>query len=196
MGESITAHRLKALTIVRIGRSVSRHLLTELQTRVVGSFSRTITRAEVVDYEAPAIDHVGTIEASLLTGALAEEVGGHILGVTSVDLHDSDPADESDYLFGGKDNRNDVAVVSTHRLGSRDPAVALSRVLKVALHELGHNFGLVHHYRSRRADGGGLCVMTKGDFNRFGERAYVRAVIDQRGLGFCETCRRVIAAHG
>ena len=30
--------------------------------------------------------------------------------------------------------------------------------------------------------------MTKGDFNRFGERAYVRAVIDARGFRFCRGC--------
>lgn len=187
------AHRLKTLTIVRVGRSVSRHLVQCLRERVEGAFSRVIAATEIIDYDAPAI---GKIEASLLTGALEEEIGGHILGVTDVDLRDDDPADESEYMFGGKDNRNDVAVVSTHRLGSRDPEVGITRVLKVGLHELGHNFGLVHHYRARRGNAGGLCPMTKGDFNRFGERAYVRAVIDQRGMGFCEACRQVIAAHG
>ncbi len=193
MAESTAINRLHALTIVRIGRSVSRRLMACLEERVDCAFSDAITATDVVDYEAPAFER---IETSLLTGALAEQIGGHILGVTDADLHDTDPDDEADYMFGGKDNRNDVAVVSTHRLGSRDPQVAMLRVLKVALHELGHNFGLVHHYRERRGDGGGLCVMTKGDFNRFGEHAYVRAVIDQRGLGFCDGCRQVIAAHG
>jgi predicted Zn-dependent protease len=184
--------RLKVLRIVRIGRSVSRRLVLSLQEQVDSAFSRAITETAIVDYEAPPID---TIEVSLLTRALEEEIGGHILGVTDVDLHDDDPSDNSEFVFGGKDNRNDVAVVSTHRLGSRDPAVGVARVLKVGLHELGHNFGLVHHYRIERGSGGALCPMTKGDFNRFGERAYVRAVIDQRGMGFCESCRRVIAAH-
>lgn len=195
MGVSSAPGRLAGLSIVRIGRAVSRQLLTEIQARVADVFAPSIPRPVLVDYDAPALADVDAIEASLLTGALAEEIGGHVLGVTDVDLHDSDPADDSAFLFGGKDNRNDVAVVSTRRLGSRDPALALARVLKVAVHELGHNFGLVHHYRDRAGDGGGLCVMTKGDFNRFGERAYVRAVIDQRGLGFCRGCRRVIAAH-
>jgi predicted Zn-dependent protease len=181
------------LRIVRIGRSVSRHLVLSLQERVDRAFSSAITRTAIIDYDAPAIDK---IEVSLLTRALEEEIGGHILGVTDVDLHDTDPLDDPEFVFGGKDNRNDVAIVSTHRLGSRDPEVGVARVLKVGLHELGHNFGLVHHYRAERGSGGGLCPMTKGDFNRFGERAYVRAVIDQRGMGFCESCRQVIAAHG
>jgi predicted Zn-dependent protease len=187
-----SAHRLRALKIVRIGRAVSRQLVVSLRERVDSAFSNAITETAIVDYDAPPID---TIEVRLLTRALEEEIGGHILGVTDVDLHDADPLDDPEFVFGGKDNRNDVAVVSTHRLGSRDPEVSVARVLKVGLHELGHNFGLVHHYRDERGSGGDLCPMTKGDFNRFGERAYVRAVIDQRGMGFCETCRRVIAAH-
>jgi predicted Zn-dependent protease len=156
------------------------------------AFSNAITETDIVDYDAPLID---MIEASLLTGALEEEIGGHILGVTDADLHDNDSIDDSKFLFGGKDNRNDVAVVSTRRLGSRDPGVGIARVLKVGLHELGHNFGLVHHYRIQRGSGDGLCPMTKGELNRFGERGYVRAVIDQRGMRFCEACRRAIAAH-
>ena len=171
---------------------MSRQLVLRLRERVDSAFSNSITETDIVDYEVPAID---TIAAGLLTGALEEEIGGHILGVTDVDLYDNDPIDGPEFLFGGKDNRNDVAVVSTRRLGSGDPEVGIRRVLKVGLHELGHNFGLVHHYRTRRGRGGGLCPMTKGDFNRFGERAYVRAVIDQRGMGFCERCRQVIAAH-
>ena len=184
-------HRLKVLKLVRIGRSVSRPLILSLRERIDRAFSSAITRTDIVDYDAPVVDE---IEAGLLTRALEDEIGGHILGVTDADLHDNDPRDASQFMFGGKDNRNDVAIVSTHRLGSRDPEVSVARALKVGLHELGHNFGLVHHYRARRG-GGGLCPMTKGDFNRFGERAYVRAVIDQRGMGFCEACRRVIAAH-
>lgn len=192
MAPTAAAHRLKVLKIVRIGRSVSRHLVLRLRERVDRAFSNAIAETDIVDYDAPSIDK---IEASLLTSALEEEIGGHILGVTDADLHDNDPIDDSEFLFGGKDNRNDVAVVSTHRLGSRDPEVSIARVLKVGLHELGHNFGLVHHYKMQRGNRGGLCPMTKGDFNRFGERAYVRAVIDQRGMAFCESCRRVIAAQ-
>ena len=176
---------------------MSRHLVVSLRERVDRAFSRAISETDIVDYEAPLVDK---LEASLLTRALDEEIGGHILGVTDADLRDNDPVGGSEFLFGGKDNRNDVAVVSTHRLGSRDPKTSIARVLKVGLHELGHNFGLVHHYRLHRyrihrGRGGGVCPMTKGDFNRFGERAYVRAVIDQRGMEFCEACRRIIAAH-
>ena len=67
-------------------------------------------------------------------------------------------------------------------------ALNLLALLKVALHELGHNFGLLHHYGHDKAEDGAYCPMTKGDFNRFGERAYVRAVIDARGFRFCRGC--------
>lgn len=192
MAATTPVRRLEVLKIVRIGRSVSRHLVLALQERVDRAFARAITATDIVDYDAPPI---GRMEASLLTRVLEQDIGGHILGVTDADLLDNDPIDDSEFLFGGKDNRNDVAVVSTHRLGSRDPEVSIARVLKVGLHELGHNFGLVHHYRIQRGRSGALCPMTKGDFNRFGERAYVRAIIDQRGMDFCDACRRVIAAH-
>ena len=192
MQATITANRLRVLKIVRIGRSVSRRLVQRLRERVDEAFSQVIDETDIVEYEPPLIER---IETSLLTKALEEEIGGHILGVTDADLIDRDPDAGSVFMFGGKDNRNDVAVVSTCRLGSRDPDIGVARVLKVGLHELGHNFGLVHHYRLARGTRGGLCPMTKGDFNRFGERGYVRAVIDQRGFGFCCSCLRVIEAH-
>jgi predicted Zn-dependent protease len=136
---------------------------------------------------------VERIEAGLLTQVLDQEVGGHILGITDADLVDGSGEDFFDFMFGGKDNRNHVAVVSTRRIGSRDPGRFIARLLKVSLHELGHNFGLVHHYGFvPAAAGGGYCPMTKGDFNRHGERSYVRVVIDGRGFGFCESCRQLI----
>ncbi len=119
-------------------------------------------------------------------------MGGHILGVTGADLYDSSRDDFFSFMFGGKDNSNDVAVVSTRRLqgdgAEVSPELAGARLLKVAIHELGHNFGLLHHYGHDKADDGAYCPMTKGDFNRFGERAYVRAVIDARGFRFCRGC--------
>jgi hypothetical protein len=34
--------------------------------------------------------------------------------------------------------------------------------------------------------------MSKGDFNRHGEVSYLRMVIDSRGYGFCDACRRFL----
>lgn len=181
---------LARLKIVRIGRSLSRGQVDEIATRIHTTLEDAVESLEVVEYHPPPVER---IEAGLLTQVLDQEVGGHILGITDADLVDGSGKDFFDFMFGGKDNRNHVAVVSTRRITSRDPGRHLARLLKVALHELGHNFGLVHHYGFvPAATGGGYCPMTKGDFNRHGERSYVRVVIDGRGLGFCEGCRQLI----
>lgn len=181
---------LSTLRVVRVGRSLDPDTLDTVGRRIRAALDRVVRQLEVVQVEAPAVDR---IEASLLSQALQHDVGGHILGITDIDLTDSSGADFFDFLFGCKDRRNDVALVSTRRLASPDPARALGRLLKVALHELGHNFGLVHHYSFETAPGDGFCPMTKGTYNRHGERSYVRSVIDSRGLAFCEGCRGFLA---
>lgn len=185
------------LNLVRIGRPMSARRLRRLGRRLGQAFGSLIGRTEVVDIEAPPVD---SIDAALLTGTLDATVGGMILGVTDVDLTDGAGDDFFSFMFGGKDDRNRVAVVSTCRLGGRRRQTAFERTVKVALHEMGHNFGLGHHYAFVRAPDGAYCPMSKGDYNRYGERGYVRAVIDARGGLFCPTCRetmqRYALAHG
>lgn len=159
-----------------------------------GAFAELLQSIRVVDYAPPGIDR---IEADLLTQALDHEVGGHILAITDADLLDASTGDFFQFMFGCKDRRNHVAVVSTRRIASPDASRSIARLIKVALHELGHNFGLVHHYDYVPAPDGAYCPMTKGDYNRHGERSYTRSVIDARGLRFCDTCRRFLRlAHG
>jgi hypothetical protein len=156
---------------------------------IVAAFEGGIDSIDRVEYDAPSFDR---IEAALLTQALEHEVGGHILGITEADLCGTGDGDPSCFMFGGKDHRNDVAVVSARRLGPGPPEVLRHRLCKVALHELGHNFGLVHHYALIAARDGGCCPMSKGEYNGFGEVGYLRAVIDQRGFAFCDACRDFI----
>ena len=186
---SVKSDALASLKLVRINTPISDSSLRSFADKIVDAFCHLIHEVAVVQYDPPPFE---AIEARLLTRSLAEEVGGHILGVTGADLYDSSGDDFFHFMFGGKDNSNDVAVVSTRRLqgdGGDIPAeLAGARLLKVALHELGHNFGLLHHYGHDKAEDGAYCPMTKGDFNRFGERAYVRAVIDARGFRFCRGC--------
>lgn len=179
------SHALSTLKVVRIGEPVTREVVHTLAERVHSTLAHVVRRLEILDYQPPP---VARIEAGILTQVLDQQVGGHILGITDADLLDDSGEEFFNFMFGGKDNRNHVAVVSTRRIASRDPGRFLARVLKVALHELGHNFGLVHHYDFVRAEDGGFCPMTKGDFNRHGERSYVRSVIDARGFRFCNTC--------
>lgn len=181
---------LATLKVVQLGQAVDLEEVQTLARRIHDTLADVVRTLEIVEYTPPPVDR---IEAGLLTQILDQEVGGHILGITDADLLDGSGEDFFDFMFGGKDNRNHVAVVSTRRIVSRNRGRFLSRILKVALHELGHNFGLVHHYGFvRTATGDGYCPMTKGDFNRHGERSYVRTIIDGRGFGFCEGCLRFL----
>ena len=90
--------------------------------------------------------------------------------------------------------KNDVAVVSTPKLAPRrmnsdeECDRFIDRTTKVALHEVGHNFGLTDHASFKPAPDGSLCPMSRGEFNKFGYRGYVRAIVDGRGLNFCDEC--------
>ncbi len=180
---------LARLKLVRIGRPVRRAALGAIAARIREAFGGALRELELIDYEPPAVER---IEAGLLTRALDEELGGHILGITAADLVDTGSEELFNFMFGCKDDSNQVALVSTRRIGHRQEGRWLGRLLKVALHELGHNFGLVHHYSFAAALEGGCCPMSKGDYNRHGERSYVRSVIDARGFHFCDDCRRFL----
>ncbi len=177
---------LAMLSLVRVGAALTREATEALSRRILGAFNGRVERCRIVDLDPPPIER---IPAPLLTQVLADEIGGHVLGVTEVDLVDPSGRDFFSFLFGGKDQRNHVAVVSTRRLAGADPQQALARLVKISLHELGHNFGLVHHYAFAPAAGGGCCPMSKGDFGRHGETSYLRAVVDARGFQFCDSCR-------
>jgi predicted Zn-dependent protease len=185
------SRELSALKLVPLGSPIPSSALHALGQHLARAFAQVLSKIEIVERDPIPVDQ---IEAGLLTQALHQELGGHILAITDVDLFDSKSDDFSRYMLGGKDNRNDVAVVSTRRLNRRaEPSDSptgrsFERLVKVSLHELGHNFGLVHHYTNVTEPGGDYCPMTKGDCNRYGERGYLRAVVDARGLAFCRDC--------
>jgi len=58
----------------------------------------------------------------------------------------------------------------------------------ISIHEVGHNWGLSDHASYQTADDGSLCPMSRGEFNKFGYVGYVRAIVDSRGLNFCDEC--------
>lgn len=188
-----SATKLSKLKLVRLGRPISRSEQAALAERIREAFCGSVESVCLVDYQPPEVEE---IEADLLTQDLDQSLGGHILGITDADLLDRSATDFFRFMFGCKDNRNHVAVVSTRRITASDPTRSITRLLKVGLHELGHNFGLTHHYSFEKT-GIGYCPMTKGDYNRHGERSYKRAVIDARGFRFCDACRRFLRlAHG
>ena len=184
-----SADRLSQLKLVRLGQPISRPEQAALAARIREAFVGLVGSICLIDFEPPAVEE---IEADLLTLDLDQSVGGHILGITDADLLDRSTTDFFRFMFGCKDNRNHVAVISTRRIATSDPVRSIARLLKVGLHEIGHNFGLIHHYSFEKTADGSCCPMTKGDYNRHGERSYKRAVIDARGFRFCRACRRFL----
>ncbi len=81
------------------------------------------------------------------------EPGGVLLAITEFDLYKTSHR----FVFGDADEAGGVAVVSTHRLRSEfygepvDPNTLFQRMLKEAIHELGHAFALKHCYNARCA---------------------------------------------
>ena len=179
------------LNIVRIGSDITFSSLKEIGKRIVETFADLIGEFSLSHYNTPVVK---SIDAHLLTMVLHDEYGGHILGITDADLKTSDWDEFYNSIVGGKNPKNDVAVVSTNKLrppqiqSEKDCDLYLDRTLKVSLHELGHNFGLTDHASFRKTRDGALCPMSRGEFNKFGYRGYVRVVIDGRGLHFCEEC--------
>jgi predicted Zn-dependent protease len=188
------------LNIVRLGAVLTYSTLQEISEQILASFDGIIADIELAHHDTPVTE---SIDAYLLTMVLDMEFGGHTLGITDADLKTRDEDEFYNTIIGGKNPRNDVAVVSTRRLSPEriesdgDYQLLIMRTLKVSLHEIGHNLGLTDHPTYRFAADGGLCPMSKGEFNKFGYKGYVRAVVDGRGVNFCDDCGSFLQAiHG
>ena len=179
------------LNIVRVGNNITYSSLRTIGNGILEAFHGMIAAVELAHHNAPSID---SIDAYLLTMILHDEYGGHTLGITDADLKTDDDDEFYNSIFGGKNTKNDVAVVSTNKLSPKNISTQseyelfIQRTLKVSLHEVGHNFGLADHPSFRTASGGALCPMSRGEQNKFGTVGYVLAVIDGRGKNFCDEC--------
>ena len=179
------------LNIVRIGSYITYSSLKQIGTGIMESFRGVIEEVELSHHDSPVVE---SIDALLLTMILDQEYGGHTLGITDADLKTADDDEFYNSILGGKNPKNDVAVVSTNKLTPMKIAtdteyeLFLDRTLKVSLHEVGHNFGLTDHASYQPASDGLLCPMSRGEFNKFGYRGYVKVIIDGRGPTFCDEC--------
>ena len=104
--------------------------------------------------------------------------GARLLAVTSVDLY----VPVLTFVFGEAQLGGNCAVVSMHRLReefyglpANEPLME-ERLLKEAVHELGHTFGLRHCDDWR-------CVMTS---------SHAVERLDVKGAAFCGACREVV----
>jgi len=101
-----------------------------------------------------------------------------ILGVTELDLF----IPIFTFLFGEAQLNGTGALISTHRLHNQfygipeNKELLRNRLLKEAIHELGHTFGLIHCFTLK-------CVMKSS--------TYVEE-IDQKPINFCKLCEQKI----
>lgn len=182
---------LTKLNIVRVGSYITYSSLKKIAVGILDSFRGIIKETNLSHHDSPVVE---SIDAQLLTMILDEEYMGPTLGITDADLKTEDDDAFYNSILGGKNPKNDVAVVSTNKLtpvnmnSDRDYDLFINRTLKVSLHEVGHNFGLTDHASFKLAANGLLCPMSRGEFNKFGYRGYVKVIIDGRGLNFCDEC--------
>jgi len=103
---------------------------------------------------------------------------GKILGITTVDLF----VPVLTYVFGEAQLDGTAAVLSSYRLREDlygldpNPAVERDRLLKEAVHELGHTFGLIHCHAPE-------CVM---------HSSTSAEEVDVKGESFCSSCRKLL----
>jgi archaemetzincin len=123
----------------------------------------------------------GQYNSRLVLARLRERApadAGRILGVAGVDLF----IPVLTYVFGEAELDGRVAVVSSFRLENElyglpaAPSLLVERLVKEAIHEIGHTFGLLHCHR-------GHCVMTSS--------TYVEG-IDLKEAAFCDPCHRLL----
>lgn len=104
--------------------------------------------------------------------------GNRILAVTSLDLY----VPVLTFVFGEAQLAGNCAIVSTHRLREEvyglppNPPLLAERLLKEAVHELGHTFGLRHCDDWR-------CVMTS---------SHAVEWLDVKTAEFCVKCRKAV----
>lgn len=117
--------------------------------------------------------------SSIILASILEQMGGNsgkVLGITGLDLF----VPVLTFVFGEAQLDGTAALVSTFRLDETfyglpsNQTLLQERLIKEAVHELGHTFGLVH---CRNFD----CVM---------HASTSAEEIDIKGKGLCGRCRK------
>lgn len=139
---------MKAIRVVPIG-AVDRHLLESLPAGLARAF-RTKCRTDSVSLDPSPAYHPERAQyhsTTLLQQLQRRGVNGELLvGVTNVDLY----IPILTFVFGEAQVGGPCAVVSYHRLQQQfygldpDENLLLERLVKEAIHEVGHILGLPH----------------------------------------------------
>jgi archaemetzincin len=159
--------------------------LDQLATRIEQVFPLRVER------HAPAFDPQisydaarGQYNSRLLMHELAQDGrwdSSRVLGLTGLDLF----IPVLTYVFGEAQLGGRIAIVSSHRLDNTryglapDSQLLLDRVVKEAVHELGHTYQLLHCHQV-------TCVMASST---------TIDGIDVKSGQFCEDCERELAVE-
>ncbi len=148
---------------------------------VVIDFSRFFDERRLQYNSTAIITHLNE-RFTAFSGPSTDEIAApRILGVAGEDLF----IPILTYVFGEAQLNGRIGVVSYHRLQneryglSPDPALTAERLLKEAMHELGHNIGLVHCQLQE-------CVM---HISTYAED------IDLKSAAFCDQCQALLASQ-
>jgi archaemetzincin len=153
-------------------------LLDHVSAQISRAFAATVSvHPHRFDPEEAFDSSRGQYNSTEILAQLLGETAGsdaNVLGIAGVDLF----IPILTYVFGEAQLAGRAAVVSTYRLDNAlyglpaNPRLLLDRLAKEAVHELGHNRGLVHCHRA-------MCVMRSS--------TYVED-IDLKSAQFCASC--------
>ena len=164
-------------------RPVDHAELTSLIAPLTSAFEQSVS-IEESHYVDPAFafdSYRNQFNSTSIIAALLESYPTHqgkIIGITTVDLF----VPVLTYVIGEAQLDGKVAVLSSFRLREElfgldpNPELEHIRLLKEAVHELGHTFGLIHCHRPE-------CVM---------HSSTSAEEIDVKGKNFCEECDQTI----
>lgn len=163
----------ETIGIIQLGPAAD-YSVEELRDRVASKFPNyQVRRLEPIDTIAMAFDSFRKqYHSTRILVALEENIQAvrteYVLGVVGFDLF----VPGMNFVFGEARCPGRVAVISTYRLRAEDSNLFGSRLVKEAVHEIGHMLGMKHCSRPS-------CVMY------FSERL---ADTDRKGDSFCSEC--------
>lgn len=166
--------------------AVERRVLADLRADLQGAFGKDCEiLPEEVDPDFafhPGRQQYHSTEILKRLSPLGQAGSWRLLGVTEVDLY----IPVLTFVFGEAQLGNSCAVISYHRLRQEfyglppDAGLLRDRLLKEAVHELGHTLGLRHCEDYR-------CAMAP---------SHAVEWIDVKSVGLCDHCRSRVCAPG